>query len=123
MKTVMHSLAWAILLSPAIALASPHAFDVQTTSTSVIVKNLTPDNYMEMLLDIGGCGRMVMAGPGGVVTVSFPNDQHRVDVKSVKLTPMHQLRAEAKANPKPPPQPVTDPKVIASMEPVCLGFK
>ena len=111
------------MLIPAIALASPHIYDLKTTSTSVIVKNLTSDNYMEMLLDIGGCRRTAMAGPGGVVTLSFPNDQHRVDVKAVKLTPMRHLRAEAKANPKPAPQPVTDPKVIASMEPVCLGFK
>jgi hypothetical protein len=33
----------------------------ETTSTSVIVKNLTSDNYMEMLIDVGGCGKRVPA--------------------------------------------------------------
>jgi hypothetical protein len=36
---------------------------------------------------------------------------------------MRQLIAEAKANPQPVPQPVTDPKVIASMQPLCLDLK
>lgn len=125
MKTLLQRLSRAIpfVFVPAIALASPPVFDVQTTSTSVIVKNLTLDNYMEMLIDVGGCGKRVMAGPGGVVTMPISQGQRHVDVKSVKLTPMQQLRAEAKANPQPAPQPVTDPKVIASMQPVCLDLK
>ncbi|MBE0619139.1 MAG: hypothetical protein IH605_00960 [Burkholderiales bacterium] len=123
MKAALQHFVLAILLVPAISLASPPVFDVQTTPTSVIVKNLTSDSYMEMLISVGGCGTKVMAGPGGVVTIALRNGQRHVDVKSVKLTPMRQLRAEARANPRPMPQPVTDPKIIASMEPVCLDLK
>ncbi|MDP1526834.1 MAG: hypothetical protein Q8M20_13555 [Rhodocyclaceae bacterium] len=123
MKTLLHRFVPVILIAPTIALAAPPAFDVQTTSTSVIVKNLTSDNHMEMLINVGGCGKKVMAGPGGVVTVPLQNDKRDIDVKSVKLTPMRQLIAEAKANPQPAPQPVTAPKIISSMQPVCLDLK
>lgn len=112
-----------LLLVPAIALASPTAYDLRTTSTSVIVKNTTSENYIEMLISVGGCGTRVMAPPGGVVTIPMTSARRDVDVKSVKLTPMRQLIAEATANPQPVPQPVTDPKTIASMQPVCLDLK
>jgi hypothetical protein len=112
-----------IMLVPAIALASPPVFDLQTTATSVIIKNLTSDNYMEMLIDISGCGKRVMAGPGGVVTIPISNVHRYADIKSVKVTPMRQLISDATTNLQPAPQPVTDPRVIASMQPVCLDLK
>lgn len=100
-----------------------NAFDVQATSNSVVVKNLTTDNYMEMSIAIDGCGKKVMMGPGGVVTLPLENGKHQADVKSVTLTPMRELRAKANTNPKPAPQPVTDAKTLASIRPVCLDLQ
>lgn len=123
MKSVLPHLAYVLLLVSEITLASPPVFDVKTTATSVIVKNLTTNDYMEMLINVDGCGKKVMVGPGGVVTIPLPTGQRHVDVKSVKLTPMRHLIAEARDNPRPMPQPVTDPKIIASMQPACLDLK
>ncbi|NMG46443.1 hypothetical protein GPA22_22280 [Aromatoleum toluvorans] len=123
MASALKHLVRALLCVPAVALASSAAFDVQTTSTSVVIKNTTSDSYMEMLINVGGCGKKVMAGPGRVVTVPTEGARRDVEVKSVKLTPMRQLRTEANLNPQPVPQPVTDPKILASMRPVCLDLK
>ena len=123
MARALPFLVFAFLSVPPIALASSSTFDVKTTATSAIVKNLTSDSYMEMLISVGGCGTKVMAGPGRVVTIPISNNRRNVDVKSVKLTPMRQLKAEAGTNLQPAPQPVTNPKVIASMQPVCLDLQ
>ncbi|HEX8987038.1 MAG TPA: hypothetical protein VF816_03690 [Rhodocyclaceae bacterium] len=123
MTGALQQLARVLLWVPAIALASPSAFNVRTTSTSVIVQNTTTDNYMEMLISVGGCGTKVLAPPGQAVTIPITGARRDVEVKSIKLTPIRHLIADAKANLQPVPQPITDPKTIASMRPVCLELK
>lgn len=58
---------------------------------------------------------------GGAALV--PKGDHRVDVRYAELTPMRELRAEAKVNPHPLPKSITDQKLIASMEPVCRDWR
>ncbi|WP_143707433.1 hypothetical protein [Uliginosibacterium sp. TH139] len=100
-----------------------NSFDVQTTLNSVVVKNLTSDYYLEMLISIDGCGKKVMMGPNGSVTLPLESGKHQTDIKSATLTPMRELRARAASATTPPPQPVTDTKTLSSMRLACIDFK
>jgi hypothetical protein len=95
---------------------------VRVTPTAVVVKNLTEDDYMKMRLSIGGCEKMVVMSPQHSVSVELDGLKPEVAVRSVELIPMQELGRQARAQPSaPPPAPVTDPKVIQTMRPVCLN--
>lgn len=106
---------------PLLAIAGK-AYDVRVTPTAVVVTNLTDDDYMKMRLSIGGCEKMVVMPPQKSGSVELDGLKPEVSVRSVELIPMQELGRQARARPSAAlPAPVTDPKVIQSMRPVCLN--